>query len=477
MIARSPTVWFADVTIDVGSGDGVAVDDPVVNGDGLVGTVSAVTGGSAQVTLIADGASAVSAKVVPSGVQGVIKPEVGNPGNLILDFIDATKDIHKGQAVVTAGWRAQGLASHFPPNIPIGEVTRASLVEQEAHRAGARPSLRRPPQPRPRPGAHRGIARMILTPKILARLVAIVVLGVLLQLSFFSQVALFHVSPDVLPALVVSLGLLGGTMTGAVTGFSVGFLLDCLLIAAARRRLAGPARIGYLAGLFRERFEIHSPLVPPLLCMVLTLFAELGFGAVELMLGGQTDVSSLVIRDMLLKSVFAFFLGWPIYLGLRRLAAPGAGRGGRGPAAPAADGAGSLGTVYLRPDDRARPATAWRCGSPSSAASPSPSSRPLLPALDLQVLDGPQYLAEAKNNRTREYKVIAPRGEILDRNGDVLVDNRTSLALQLDTQKLPEDPAAEADGADAARRTSRTCRCARCGGRSANRKKSPPGRR
>jgi penicillin-binding protein 2 len=60
---------------------------------------------------------------------------------------------------------------------------------------------------------------------------------------------------------------------------------------------------------------------------------------------------------------------------------------------------------------------------------------------DLQVLSGSQYLAEAKNNRTREYKVIAPRGDILDRDGNVLVDNRTSLALQLSTQKLPEDPA------------------------------------
>ena len=36
---------------------------------------------------------------------------------------------------------------------------------------------------------------------------------------------------------------------------------------------------------------------------------------------------------------------------------------------------------------------------------------------DLQVLDGAQYLAEAKNNRTREFQVVAPRGEILDRNG------------------------------------------------------------
>lgn len=132
VIARSPTVWYAAVTIDVGSGDGVRVDDPVVNGEGLVGAVSAVTAGSAQVRLLADNSSAVSARVVPVGVQGVVKPEVGDPGHLILDFIDSTRKVHKGQAVVTAGWRAQGIASRFPPNIPIGEVTRASLEEQEA---------------------------------------------------------------------------------------------------------------------------------------------------------------------------------------------------------------------------------------------------------------------------------------------------------------------------------------------------------
>jgi penicillin-binding protein 2 len=59
----------------------------------------------------------------------------------------------------------------------------------------------------------------------------------------------------------------------------------------------------------------------------------------------------------------------------------------------------------------------------------------------LQVLDGEKYLAEAKNNRTRSYRVSAPRGEILDRNGKVLVGNRTSLALQVNPRKLPVDPA------------------------------------
>jgi penicillin-binding protein 2 len=59
----------------------------------------------------------------------------------------------------------------------------------------------------------------------------------------------------------------------------------------------------------------------------------------------------------------------------------------------------------------------------------------------LQVASGEEHLAEANSNRTREYRVRAPRGEILDRNGKVLVSNRTSLALQLNPAKLPADAA------------------------------------
>jgi rod shape-determining protein MreD len=163
---------------------------------------------------------------------------------------------------------------------------------------------------------------LILTPKIVARLVVVALLGVLLQLTFFSQVELFHVSPDVLPALVVCLGLLGGSMTGAVSGFAIGFLLDCLLIQPLGGASLVLIAVGYGAGIFRERFEIHSRFVAPLLCAVLTLAAELGFGAVEAMFGIHTSVSPWIVRDMLIKSVFAFFIGWAIYAGLRRLVRP-----------------------------------------------------------------------------------------------------------------------------------------------------------
>ncbi len=132
VIARSPTVWHSSVTIDLGSGDGVVVDDPVISGDGLVGEISAVQPNSSDVNLITDHTSAVSAKVLPDGVQGVIRPSVGDPEDLVLDFINSTKTVGVGQTVVTSGWRAQGLASLFPPGIPVGDVVKASVVEQEA---------------------------------------------------------------------------------------------------------------------------------------------------------------------------------------------------------------------------------------------------------------------------------------------------------------------------------------------------------
>jgi penicillin-binding protein 2 len=60
----------------------------------------------------------------------------------------------------------------------------------------------------------------------------------------------------------------------------------------------------------------------------------------------------------------------------------------------------------------------------------------------LQVLSGDKYLAEANDNRVREIKVQAPRGEIVDRDGRVLVDNRAGYAVKVKPDELPP-PGAE----------------------------------
>jgi rod shape-determining protein MreC len=133
VIGRSPTVWYSTLTIDKGSDAGVRVDQPVVNADGLVGRISAVSGDAAQVTLITDHTSAVSAEVVPGGANGLVKPTVGNPSDLLLDFVQKGKPVRKGSTVVTAGWRSSQLESLFPRGLPVGKVTRVDLRERELY--------------------------------------------------------------------------------------------------------------------------------------------------------------------------------------------------------------------------------------------------------------------------------------------------------------------------------------------------------
>jgi rod shape-determining protein MreC len=133
VIGRSPTVWYSTVTIDQGTGSGVAIDDPVVAADGLAGRVSQTTPNTAQVTLISDADSSVTARVLPVGATGVVEPDVGNPRDLELNFVERGEQISEGQMVVTAGFSTGTLGSIFPPGIPIGRITRATLEEQQAY--------------------------------------------------------------------------------------------------------------------------------------------------------------------------------------------------------------------------------------------------------------------------------------------------------------------------------------------------------
>src|SRR5487761_2031210 len=54
VVAQTPNLWYSVVTINKGSPDGIRVNDPVVNGEGLVGRVVAVESDAAQVYLITD---------------------------------------------------------------------------------------------------------------------------------------------------------------------------------------------------------------------------------------------------------------------------------------------------------------------------------------------------------------------------------------------------------------------------------------
>ena len=158
---------------------------------------------------------------------------------------------------------------------------------------------------------------MILTRQIYLRLAAILVGGVILQVAFFSEISVFGATPDLLPVLVACLGLLGGAVIGAVCGFATGLLVDSALLQTLGVSSLVLLAVGYLAGRYRESFEITSRWVPAGIAAALTLFGSFLLAVVQLTLGVDAPVSLLVLREIILQAVLGFVLALPLYPALR----------------------------------------------------------------------------------------------------------------------------------------------------------------
>jgi len=116
------------VVIAAGSNQGIHEDTPVVTGDGLVGRVTAVFGSLAQVTLLTDEDSAVSAIDQKTRAVGVVRHGQGR-NSLVLDLVTKDKNVRRGDVIVTAGRRSPQFPSLFPRGIQIGTVTSVGQSE------------------------------------------------------------------------------------------------------------------------------------------------------------------------------------------------------------------------------------------------------------------------------------------------------------------------------------------------------------
>jgi rod shape-determining protein MreC len=131
VIGKSPNIWYSTVTIDEGEAAGVHVEDPVINGEGLVGKVTQVASDGAEVSLITDSTMGVSARISTSSATGIVQPKVGDPNDLLLQYLPANTPVTKSEYVVTSGTVSSPDDSLYPPGIPIGQVT--SVNEESAY--------------------------------------------------------------------------------------------------------------------------------------------------------------------------------------------------------------------------------------------------------------------------------------------------------------------------------------------------------
>jgi len=116
VVGQDPSGWFKTLIIDKGEKDGVKKDMAVINPEGVVGRVIAVSPHYAKVLLIIDANSSVDALTQDMRYRGILTG--GSDDNPCeLKYVSPLYEIKKGERVVTSG-----LSHIFPKGMLLGVV-------------------------------------------------------------------------------------------------------------------------------------------------------------------------------------------------------------------------------------------------------------------------------------------------------------------------------------------------------------------
>jgi rod shape-determining protein MreC len=112
------------VTLDAGSADGISAGETVLDGQGLLGEVTAVTGQTATVQLATGAGTVIGVRLAPSGdigwVSGQGKSAAGT-GLLRLQVLNTSAVLHPGEQLVTS---ASVRDRPYVPGVPVGTITK-----------------------------------------------------------------------------------------------------------------------------------------------------------------------------------------------------------------------------------------------------------------------------------------------------------------------------------------------------------------
>jgi rod shape-determining protein MreD len=125
----------------------------------------------------------------------------------------------------------------------------------------------------------------------------LVVLAVVLQTTVLARLPLPGAAPDLVLAVVVTVGLLEGARTGMLTGFAAGLLTDLAGDAELGRLALVHVVVGYLAGLPQD--DVGSwRLLPAAVTAVLAAVAVLLYAAGGVVLADPRITAGLLWRSM-----------------------------------------------------------------------------------------------------------------------------------------------------------------------------------
>ena len=153
---------------------------------------------------------------------------------------------------------------------------------------------------------------------LVARIAALSIAVVFVQIGVVSEVPVFGVNVDLSPLLVAFIGLLCGSMLGAASGFAVGLLVDLALLQTLGVSSLIFTLIGYWTGRLRELRDPQAALTPLLVGAAATACSLVGYSLIEFMLGVDAPVSLELARQIVLGTIVNAIVALPMWALVRR---------------------------------------------------------------------------------------------------------------------------------------------------------------
>ena len=128
VISRDPTDVFCGFSLDVGSVDGIEINDPVICSQGLVGVVSEVYATSCRVRTIYDDELYVGAVCEETDENGIITSTTSsaNSETVIMRYLTRDTKVSAGSIITTSGY-----GGVFPKGLVIGTVESVGSSDKD----------------------------------------------------------------------------------------------------------------------------------------------------------------------------------------------------------------------------------------------------------------------------------------------------------------------------------------------------------
>jgi rod shape-determining protein MreD len=148
--------------------------------------------------------------------------------------------------------------------------------------------------------------------------VAAILVAALLQAGLAPYIAIGGVTPNFLLLVVVTLALVEGPVAGAFAGFASGLIFDLLGSGPVGPMVLVLTVVGYLAGLMHENMFAEGWLLPLTVVAIASVFAEVAYGTILIVLGSGGPYWYLLFTKMLPAAVYDTVLALLVYPWLAR---------------------------------------------------------------------------------------------------------------------------------------------------------------